>query len=207
MNIAIIGAGNVGRALGHGWAKDHRVTFGVRDPASPKYSDLDPAMFGVTTIADAVKGADTIVLATPWGTPTRDAIAACGDLTGKALLDATNPLLPGLAGLDHPGGKSGGEQVAAWAQGAKVVKVFNTTGFNNMANPGYGDARSLMLYCGDDADAKHIAKRLAEDLGFDAIDFGPLANAGYSESFAMTWIWLAMKGGLGREFAFGLLRR
>jgi predicted dinucleotide-binding enzyme len=206
MNIAIIGAGNVGRALGNGWAKDHRVTFGVRDPTASKYSDLDPAMFGVTTIADAVKGADVVVLATPWEAA-RQAITACGDLTGKPLLDATNPLLPGLAGLDHPGGRSGAQQVAAWAQGANVVKVFNTTGVNNMANPRYGEARSMMLYCGDDAAAKRIAKRLAEDLGFDAVDFGPLANAGYSESVAMTWIWLAMKGGLGREIAFGLLRR
>jgi predicted dinucleotide-binding enzyme len=206
MNIAIIGAGSVGRALGNGWAKDHRVTFGVRDPASAKYADLDPAMFGVVTIADAVRGADAIVLATPWDA-TRAAIAACGSLAGRVVLDATNPLLPGLAGLDHPAGKSGGQQVAGWAQGAHVVKVFNTTGYNNMADPRYGDARSMMLYCGDDAAAKAVAKRLAEDLGFEPVDFGPLANAGVSENVAMAWIWLAIKGGLGREIAFGLLRR
>jgi predicted dinucleotide-binding enzyme len=206
MNIAIIGAGNVGRALGNGWAKDHRVTFGVRDPASPKYADLDPAMFGVAPVDDAVKSADAIVLATPWDA-TRAAIAACGPLAGRVLLDATNPLLPNLAGLDQPGGKSGGQQVAEWAQGAKVVKVFNTTGYNNMAEPRYGDARSMMLYCGDDAAAKQIAKRLAEDLDFDAVDFGPLANAGYSEHLAMAWTWLALMGGLGREIGFGLMRR
>jgi predicted dinucleotide-binding enzyme len=206
LNIAIIGAGNVGRALGGGWAKDHRVTFGVRDPASPKYADLDPAMFGVVTIADAVRGADAIVLATPWDA-TRAAIAACGDLSGRVVLDATNPLLPGLAGLDHPAGTSGGQQVAGWAPGAHVVKVFNTTGYGNMADPRYGEARAMMPYCGDDAGARSVAKRLAEDLGFEAVDFGPLANALWSENVAMAWIWLAIKGGQGREFAFGLLRR
>jgi hypothetical protein len=206
MNIAIIGAGNVGRALGNGWAKSHRVTFGVRDPASPKNADLDPAMFGVTTVGDSVRGADVVVLATPWGA-TRAAIAACGDLAGKVVLDATNPLLPNLAGLDHPGGKSGGQQVAEWAKGAHVVKVFNSTGSNNMADPRYGDARAMMLYCGDDAAAKHAAKGLAEDLGFDCVDFGPLANAAYTENLAMTWIWLAYKGGIGRDIANGLLRR
>ncbi len=206
MNIAIIGAGNVGRALGEGWAKRHRVTFGVRDPSSGKYADLDPAMYGVSSIADAVRGAEVVVLATPWGA-TRDAVASCGDLAGKIVLDATNPLRANLSGLDHPGGKSGGQQVAEWAKGARVVKVFNTTGYNNMLDPRYSDARVMMLYCGDDGEAKAVARELAEDLGFDAIDLGPLANAGHSEHFAMTWIWLALKGGLGRDIGFGLLRR
>ncbi len=191
MKIAIIGAGNVGRALADGWrAKGHEIKFGRRGASN----------------AEAAQWAAAVVLATPWGAA-HEAIAACGSLSGKVLLDATNPLLPGFAGLDHPGGRSGGEQVAGWAAGAKVVKVFNTTGFNNMANPRYGDARSMMLYCGDDAGAKAVAKQLSDDLGFDSVDFGPLANARYSENLAMAWIWLALKGGGSREMAFLLKRR
>jgi predicted dinucleotide-binding enzyme len=207
MRIAIIGAGNVGRALGNGWAgRGHQVTFGVRDPASPKLATLDRTRCGVASNAEAAKTADAIVLSTPWSAA-REAIAACGSLAGKTVLDATNPLLPNLAGLDHPGGRSGGQQVAEWAAGAKVVKVFNTTGFNNMANPAYPGGAAMMLYCGDDAGAKGVARALAEALGFDAIDFGPLANAGYTENLALCWIWLALKGGLGREIAFRLERR
>jgi predicted dinucleotide-binding enzyme len=146
------------------------------------------------------------VLAKAWDA-TRVAVRSCGSLSGRIVLDATNPLLPALSGLDQADGVSGGEKVAAWAIGAKVVKVFNTTGFNNMVNPRYGEARSMMLYCGDEADAKAVAKRLAEDLGFDAVDFGPLSNARYSENLAMCWIWLALKGGVGRDFAFHLVKR
>ena len=147
-----------------------------------------------------------VVLATPWNA-TKEAIAGCGRLAGKIVLDATDPLLPNLAGLDHPGGRSGGQQVAAWADGANVVKVFNTTGFNNMANPAYPDGASMMLYCGDDAHAKAAAKRLSDDLGFESVDFGPLANAGYAENLAMCWIWLAYPGKQGREIAFRMVRR
>jgi 8-hydroxy-5-deazaflavin:NADPH oxidoreductase len=207
MHIAIIGAGNVGRALANGWAaKGHQIAYGVRDVNGSKLADIDRAKFAVASVADAVKSASVVLLSTPWGA-TRDALAACGDLRGKTVLDATNPLLPMLAGLDHADGKSGGQKVAEWARGAHVVKIFNSTGFNNMANPRYGAAASMMIYCGDDAGAKATAKGLAEDLGFDPVDFGPLANAGYSENVAMTWIWLAIKGGRGREMAFVLARR
>ena len=189
MKIAIIGAGNVGRALESGWKKaGHEVRFGKRE-----------------SNADAAKWGEVVVLATPWPA-TKDAIAACGRLAGKVVLDATNPLLPNLGGLDHAEG-SGGERVAAWAKGARVVKIFNTTGFGNMANPRYAAGKLMMLYCGDDAGAKGLARQLAEDLGFDPVDFGPLANARYSEGVAMTWIWLAIKGGIGREIAFLLARR
>jgi predicted dinucleotide-binding enzyme len=189
MKIAIIGAGNVGRALETGWKKkSHEVRFGKRE------SNKDAAQWG-----------EVVVLATPWPA-TKDAIAACGSLAGKVVLDATNPLLPNLAGLDHAEG-SGGERVARWAEGAKVVKVFNTTGFNNMQESGYGGAKPMMLYCGDDSAAKAIAKRLSDDLGFDSVDFGPLTNARYSEGMAMAWIWLAVKGNVGRDIAFVLARR
>ena len=207
MRICIVGAGNVGRALGYGWAgKGHQVTFGVRDPASPKLADVDRTKCAVAKVGDGARDAEVVVLATPWNA-TKEAIAGCGRLAGKIVLDATNPLLPNLAGLDHPGGRSGGQQVAAWADGANVVKVFNTTGFNNMANPAYPDGASMMLYCGDDAHAKAAAKRLSDDLGFESVDFGPLANAGYAENLAMCWIWLAYPGKQGREIAFRMVRR
>lgn len=189
MKIAIIGAGNVGRALEAGWKKKgHEVRFGKRE------SNKEAAQWG-----------EVVVLATPWPA-TREAIAACGSLAGKVVLDATNPLLPNLAGLDQAEG-SGGQRVAGWAKGAKVVKVFNTTGFGNMEDTRYPSGKPMMLYCGDDAAAKGVAKRLADDLGFDPVDFGPLSNARYSESVAMSWIWLAVKGGIGRDIAFLLGRR
>ena len=207
MNIAIIGAGNVGQALADGWAaKGHGVSFGVRNPESAKAGAVDRTKFKVLANAQAVAGAEVVVLATPWPA-TRDAIAACGSLAGKIVLDATNPLLPNLGGLEIGHSTSGGEMVAQWAAGSKVVKIFNTTGFNNMSNPAYGSERASMLYCGDDAPAKTTAASLAADLGFDPVDCGPLVHSRYLENIAMMWIWLAVKGGLGRDVAWKLLRR
>ncbi len=116
MRIAVIGAGNVGRALGHRWiASGHDVRFGVPDPASGKYADLPGSRVGKPPQAAA--GAEAIVLATPWPN-TEAAIRGLGDLAGKLVVDCTNPLGMGPNGLSLTVGysTSGGELVARWAQ-------------------------------------------------------------------------------------------
>ena len=190
MNIGIIGNGNVGGTLGERWAKlGHSVAFATRDPA---------------TMAGVVKSADVVVIALPWNA-TEDVVRSL-DLKGKIVFDCTNPLLPDLS-LAVTGNTSGGEQVTEWAAGASVVKIFNTTGANNMADPGYGGAPTAMFYCGGDAKAKAAAAKLSSDLGFDPIDAGPIENARSLEPLAALWIWLAYKGGLGRDFAFRVVKR
>jgi 8-hydroxy-5-deazaflavin:NADPH oxidoreductase len=208
MKIAIIGAGSVGRALGSGWtAKGHAVCFGARNVASEKVVAAVNATAGASAsgIADAAAWADCLVLATPWA-GAEDALRAAGDLAGKPLLDATNPLTPtfGLA-LGHS--DSGAEQVQRWSPGARVVKIFNSTGWENMANPSYPAGRAAMVYCGSDAPAKLVAKQLASDLGFEPLDMGGLADARYLEPAAMVWIKLAIIQKMGRQIAFGLMRR
>ena len=138
-------------------------------------------------------------------TSVRAALAGV-DFSGRPLLDATNPIGPGLT-LTHGHDDSGGEQVQRWAPTARVVKVFNTTGRENMEAPSYPAGASVMLACGDDGDAVDLAVRLARDIGFDAHPFGPLASARVLEPFALVWIKLAMQYGQGRDFALGLLRR
>jgi 8-hydroxy-5-deazaflavin:NADPH oxidoreductase len=209
MRIGIIGAGNVGGTLGRRWAAlGHDVTFGVRGAPDAELRAIVDGARGrarAAPVADAVRDAEVVVLATPWAA-VPDALASAGPLDGKVLFDCTNPLKPGFTLDVGPGGESGAERVAALAKGARVVKVFNTTGFNNMADPSYGGEPTLMLYAGDDADAKAVAKRLATELGFEAVDAGPLARARLLEAFALVWITLAF-GGLGREIAFRLVRR
>lgn len=208
MKIAIIGAGVVGAALGKAWGrKSHEIRFGARDAASAKVVGAVGAIPGasVAAIATAVAWAEVVVLATPWG-GTEAALKAAGSFGGKPLLDATNPLTPtyGLA-MGHTA--SGGEQVQAWAADARVVKIFNTTGFDNMANTSYAQGRPAMVYCGNDAAAKSAAASLAGDLGFEPIDLGGLDGARYLEPYAMVWIKLALAQGLGRNIAFALMRR
>src|SRR5205814_267144 len=134
-------------------------------------------------------------------------LAAAGDLKGKVLLDCTNPLTRDLSGLEVSGTTSGGEFVAAHAPGARVVKIFNTTGAGNMADPRYGGSGITMLYAGDDAQAKATAARLARDLGFEPIDLGPLTASRLLEPLALAWITLAFRGQLGPDFALTVVRR
>lgn len=212
MNLAIIGAGNVGGALGANWAqKGHDIVFGVRDPKAEKTQALVKKIGGkarAATPAEAAASADMIVLATPW--PAAEAaIRSMGDLKGKIVLDATNPLTRGPEGIALEIGHaiSAGEKVQGWAQGASVFKTLNTTGFGNMANPVFKGVKSVMFVAGDDAAAKPKVMALVGDLGFEAIDAGPLRNARLLEAHAMLWIDLALARGQGRDFAFGILRR
>ncbi|MFL6259717.1 MAG: NADPH-dependent F420 reductase [Thermoanaerobaculia bacterium] len=208
MKIAIIGAGSVGGALGRGWARaGHEVTFGVRNPSDPKVQKLvEETGARAASVADAAAGAEVVVFATPWGA-TQDALKSAGDLSGKVVFDCTNPLAPNLSGLTHGFDTSAAEQVASWASQARVVKVFNTTGANNMADPDYNGLAATMFYCGNDAEAKAVAGRLAADLGFDPVDAGNLEQARLLEPLALLWIRLAYTQGLGREIAFRLMKR
>ena len=206
MRIAVIGAGNVGTTLGRGWTRRrHQVTYGVRDPSSAKAAVLAQGGVQVTAPTQAVERSEVVVLTTPWAA-TKDAVEALGDLGGRPLLDATNPIGPGLTLAVGDGG-SGGELVQAWAPTARVVKIFNTTGVENLASPLYGDQAATMFYCGDDEPACAVAAKLAADLGFDAVSAGPLRNAALLESHALLWINLAMAQGASRGIAFKLLRR
>lgn len=208
MSISIIGAGNVGMALGQAFTqRGETVVFGVPEPA--KYADAVAALGGkarVTTTAEAIAASDTVILAVPYAA--LPAIAqSVPDWQGKVLIDATNPLAPGLSGLAVGTTTSGAEELAKLARGARVVKAFNTTGAENMADSRYPQGTPMMPVCGDDAAARQRAMALATLIGFEAVDMGPLMAARYLEPFAMTWIHLAIKQGHGRRFAFAMLRR
>ena len=209
MRIAVLGAGNVGAALGIGWAhKGHEVMFGSRNPLDAKVASVVARAKGRSkagTLPEAVAASDVSVLATPWNA-SESAIKSCGDWKGKILLDCTNPLKPDLSGLEVASATSGGEQVALWAAGAHVVKIFNTTGFNNMLNPNYGGVAATMFYCGDEVASKAVAAQLAADLGFDPVDAGPLERARLLEPMALLWIRLAIEKG-SRDIAFKLMKR
>ena len=208
MAISILGAGNVGMALARAFvARGESVTFGVPDPA--KYRDavsrLGPrASIGSTQ--EAIAAADVVILAVPYGVA-ESVARSVEDWNGRILVDATNPLAPGLAGLSLGTTTSGAEQIARAARGARVVKAFNTTGAENMADSRYPGGVPFMPVCGDDAGARARVVALAALIGFDAVDCGDLQAARYLEPFAMTWIHLAIKLGHGRSFAFARLQR
>ncbi len=211
MKIAILGVGNVGAALARGWARQgHRIILGARDVAKPEVQALARELgknCAVATPAEAAQEAEVAVLATPWKAAEELLRQLRGPLTGKVLVDCTNPLKPDLSGLVTGPDRSGAEILAEIVPGADLVKCFNTTGADNMANPQYAEGRAVMLLAGGSPAAKARMRQLSDELGFTTIDAGGLQVARLLESFAMLWIHLAFRGGLGRDFAFQLMRR
>ena len=213
MRLAIIGAGNVGGTLGTAWAQEagYEIFFGVRNPTSDQTQAVVRRLDGraqAGTPGQAAAFAQFIVLTTPWNAA-EAAIRSMGDLSGKIILDATNPLAVGPDGLSLEIGHSisAGEKVQGWAQGASVFKTLNTTGFGNMANPVFRGVKSVMFVAGDDAVNKPGVIELVAALGFEVVDAGPMRNARLLEAHAMLWIELAIKRGIGRDFAFAIVRR
>jgi len=198
MKVTIVGGGQVGHALAQ--AFDDRGDDVVTARREPMHSDE-------ISLVDAARGADLVVLAIPFG-----AVAAVvpmlGLESGQILMDATNPFgrawPDGYSSSDYA---SGGALVQSLAPQARVVKCFNVIGFEHMAAPSFSGGQPLMPVCGDDEEARNRVRQLAHELGFDAIDIGGLDKAALVENLGLLWGTLARDGGLGRDIAFGLLRR
>ncbi len=210
MRLAVLGTGGVGGTLGVKWATaGHSVVFGSRDPASEKVQKLLQAG-GANSCADlpheAIAGADAILLAVPWPA-IEQTLATLGDLSGRLLIDCSNPLKSDFSGIEVPAAGSAAQQIAAWAPGAIVVKAFNSAGVKTMRDPMFGTQKATMFYCGDDEAAKIILAQLITDIGFEPLDAGGLDMAGSIEALAMFYIHLAFKRGVGSNSAFGILRR
>ena len=167
-----------------------------------------PAIKDIKTdaVAKVLTNAEVIVLALPYEAVTA-VLAQAPDLHGRIVIDCTNPLLPDASGLLLGFDTSGAERTATLARGASVFKTLNQIGAEHMAGPNFPSGRPVMLVAGDDATRKPIVLDLVESLGFEAIDAGDLKMARLIEPLGMLWIRLAYAQGLGRNFAFGLLRR
>ena len=211
MQITIIGAGQVGAALGRGWARTgHAIVYGVLDPADGKHAKVAAAAGDahIATVGEAVRDADVVVIAVPWDA-VPDAIAACGDLAGRLVIDATNPVGMGPSGLELKLGfsTSGAEEVARLAPGAAVFKTMNQIGFAAMAEAHGYPAPPVMFVAGDDGSRKATVCGLVADLGFEARDAGPLDRARLLEPYAMVWIEQAVLHGGPIDAAFGYMRK
>jgi 8-hydroxy-5-deazaflavin:NADPH oxidoreductase len=209
MKIAVIGTGSVGGTLGRRLAElGHAVRFGVRDTKEAAANALVAQIKAdarLSSVQDAAKDAEVVVLATPYAANAA-AIASAGDLAGKILIDVTNPIGANLSlavGFDS----SGAEQVAKLAPRARVYKAMNQVGFEIMADPTFAAGKPVMFVAGDDAAGKQVVLDLVAALGFEAIDAGELAIARLLEPYGLLWIQLMARRKMGRSFAFGLLRR
>jgi len=208
MKIGIFGAGDVGGTLGKRWRqKGHEIMFGIRNLQSrniQKLIQMDEN-FKVGDIREAAAFGDVIVFAIPW-TAVEETILSAGNLSGKILIDPTNPLTPDLKrlALDDI---SVAEKIAKLANTTAVVKAFNAIGARTLNNPIFDSERADLFICGDDIHAKRVVEELATDIGFGVVDLGPLVNARMLEQLALFWIQLAFRQQMGPNIAFKLLRR
>ena len=210
MRLAILGTGSVGGTLGRRWsALGHEICFGARDPRSAKVRALVQSVGGTARavgLREAVADVEVVVLATP-ADAHEAVVRAVGGLQGRIVIDATNPLKPGLAGLAVEPDSSGAEALARLAKGARVYKALNQTGWEIMADPVFPGGRAVMFVAGDEPDGKAIVLGLVAALGFEAVDAGGLAAARWLEPLALLWIRTTIRDRDGRHTAFGLLRR
>ena len=167
--IAIIGTGNVGMALGTEFAKQgHTIVYGSRSPLGLKALDLAKQTDGNSSTArpaEAAAGAEVIVLAVP-GMVVEEVVQRLGDLSGKLIIDATNPLV-----MDEPMHftfgveSSNGEIVQAAAPEAMVVKAFNTVTWQSMMDPKESDGPLYVPLAGNDESAKEKVATMVVKMG------------------------------------------
>lgn len=210
MKIAIIGIGNVGGALARSWGrKGHELILGVRNPRDDVALALSAETGGrLSAPGGAASQADVVVLALPWSAA-ESAVKSLGNLTGKIVIDCMNPLamVNGALGLERGFSTSGGETVAGWLPGARVVKTLNQVGAEVMADNARMAHRPVMFMAGNDAAAKSVVAGLLAEIGFEPLDAGDLTKARLLEPFGMVWINQALLRGKGRDWAFAAVAR
>lgn len=205
MNITIIGAGNVGKALtGSAIRTGHSVT--VSSAGGDSARELAAATGAKTAESNraAAENAEVVVLAVPY-TAIPELLKEIGPvLDGKIVVDATNPLKADYSGLATDG-TSGAEEIQAQVPGARVVKAFNTAFAARQTDPTVNGLRADGYVAGDDDEAKAAVLGLVEAIGFNPIDAGGLAMARHLEGMAWLNISLQMKNGWSWQAAWKLV--
>lgn len=223
MKIGIIGSGDVGRRLAGGLLDlGHQVKIGTRDTSktevvewidkNKKKGDKESENASAGGFAEAASfGDDLIVLCTSWnGTSNAIKMADPGNMTGKVVIDTTNPLdfsqgLPPrmVVGVTD----SAGEINQRLLPGAKVVKAFNIVGNPHMVHPDFPGGPPTMFICGNDEQAKKmVTESILTPFGWETVDIGGLEGARLLEPLAMLWIIHYFRTGTG-DHAFKLLKK
>jgi len=206
VDLTIIGAGNMGRAIGtRVLAGGSNVKILDNDPAEAKQlaDELSAAASEGGTAEGGAAGdslsGDVVVLAV-WYEPARSVIEQYGDqLDGKVVVDITNPVdTTSFDGLVTPADSSAAEELAKLApSGARLVKAFNTTFAGTLVEGQVGGQPLDVLIAGDDESAKETVAELVRAGGLNAIDAGPLKRARELEALGFLHMALQEKLGTG----------
>ncbi|MGP4027827.1 NADPH-dependent F420 reductase [Actinomadura sp. 3N407] len=195
MRIGVLGAGDMADALATQWArKGHDVRIGARTPAKAVTlaGRIGHGAAG-GTLREAAAFGDVVLLAV-WYEGVHDALRQAGPLTGRVLIDCTNPMEPPFERLKTHDGPSAARRIAD-ATGARVVKAFSTCHESvwRMTPPVFGGRPLGVPLCGDDEEALAAVRTLVSDLGCVPLDGGGLERAGLLEAATafMVGLWVA----------------
>lgn len=203
MKITVIGTGNMGSAFAKQLdAAGHTVRITGRDLA--KANNVAEAFANVSaySAAQALGDSEVVIVATAFPDAAA-ALQSLGDLTGKVVIDITNPLSADYMSLTIGHVTSAAEEIAKAVPGAQVVKAFNTLFAQVLADgPVFADNQRGSVFVASDSErAKHTAVSLARSLGWNTVDAGGLVNARYLEPLAGFNIYLGYGAGLGTSVA------
>ena len=205
MRIAIIGAGNVGRALATSFTRaGHDVTVTAQDPEHARAAASDAGASSSVSNATAAAAADVIVLAVPFTNAERVAAEIRDSVTGKPVVDTSNRMAYGADGPTIDNGRSNAERLAGWLPNAVVVKAFNTVFASNQADPIVEGVQLDGFVAADDPEAKAVVLQLVDSIGLRPIDAGPLSRAQQLEQLAFLNIALNATNGWSWESGWKL---
>jgi NADPH-dependent F420 reductase len=196
MKVAIIGAGNVGKALGTSLGRaGYDVTLAASSPDSAKAAAQEVGATAASSTAEAAKDADVVILAVPYATAGAEVARELHPVVADTVvIDATNPIKPDYSGL-ATNGSSAAEEFQRLLPEAKVVKAFNTVFASNQANAESSHEPIDGFIAGDDSEAKAKATELVAAIGLRPLDVGPLSAARYLEG--MAWLNIGLNAANG----------
>jgi NADPH-dependent F420 reductase len=205
MNVTIIGTGNMARGIGKRLvAGGHTVTVLGKQRADAEAVVEELGADGSAkagSSGDAI--ADEVVVLAVYYPDAKAAVEQYGDaLSGKVVIDITNPVNETYDGLVTPPDSSAAQELAASAPKARVVKAFNTI-FANTLGEGQVEGQPLDVFiAGDDDNAKETVAKLAQEGGLRPIDAGPLKRARELEAAGL--MHMGVQGALGTGFGSAL---
>ena len=196
---AIIGLGNMGKGLAKRLAGKTDLMLGSRDLEAAKAFAASIGDAAVSAPAEAAARADIVIVALPYAAAL-DFVRST-DLSGKVVVDITNPLKPDFSGLTIGHTTSAAEELHAAAPGAQVVKAYNTIFASLFDLPVDQTAAVPVFLAGNDEAAVAAVEKLVEASGFAAEKTGTLDGARLVEPLGMLHIRLGFHLGRGTAIA------